>query len=361
MKSLLETILNDPERATSLALMQWDILIPQARVASLLPTLYLLLEEKGLLGSIPERPRAHLFSGWVLHNNQVQSLLYELKWLKRAFDKAEVKLLLLKGAAYISGNLPAAPGRLISDIDLLVPWEKIQLSEAILGEFGWKPGEQTPYDERYYRQWMHEIPPLGHSVRGSILDVHHTILPPTAKPKTDPKKLFAKAQEIKPGIWVLAPTDMVIHSAAHLFHEGEFDHGLRDLLDLDRLLRHFGDADDQFWSFLLSRAEELDLQRPLYYALRYVRHYFHTPVPSSIMEMTKAQKPNFLTTRLMDFCFLRAFQPEHPSCETRGSAMARFILYVRSHYLRMPMSLLLPHLIRKAWMRYFPTQPESDE
>ena len=200
MNSLLVNVLNDPEQSTRLTLKQWDILIPQARVASLLPTLYLLFEEKDLLNSIPERPRAHLFSGWVLHNNQVQALKYELKWLKRALNKAGVKLLLLKGSAYLAGNLPAAPGRLIGDIDLLVPLEKIQHCEDVLAEFGWKPGEQDPYDERYFRQWMHEIPPLGHIARGSVLDVHHTILPPTAKPKPDAKKLFNVAREISPGI-----------------------------------------------------------------------------------------------------------------------------------------------------------------
>lgn len=361
MNPLLVTVLNDPERSASLTPRQWDVLIPQARVASLLPTLYLLLEEKGLLNRVPGRPRAHMFSGWMVHNNQVQALQYELKWLQRALGKAGVKLLLLKGAAYIVGCLPAAAGRLISDIDLLAPLEKIQHCEVMLGEFGWKPGEQAPYDERYFRQWMHEIPPLSHVVRGSVLDVHHTILPPTAKPKTDPQKLFESAQEIKPGTWALAPADMVIHSAAHLFHEGEFDHGLRDLLDLDRLLRHFGGTNNQFWSDMLPRAEELDLQRPLYYALRYVRHFFRTPLPSPVLEKANAYKPGAMALQIMDFCFLRAFQPNHSSCDTRGTAIARFALYVRSHYLRMPIYLLLPHLVRKFWMRYFSTQKPSEQ
>ena len=353
MNPLLVKVLNDPHQTTQLTMNQWEILIPQARVASLLSTLYILLEEKGLLGSIPDRPRAHLFSDWLIHNSQVQTLKYELKWLKRAFGKADAKLILLKGAAYLAGNLPAERGRLIGDIDLLVPVEKIELCETVLAEFGWKPGEQDPYDERYYRQWMHEIPPLRHVNRGSILDVHHTIIPPTAKPNLDAKKLFADAQEISPGIWGLAPTDMVIHSAAHLFHEGEFDHGLRDLLDLDRLLRHFGEKETHFWAQLLPRAKELDLQRPMYYALRYVRHFFYTPIPSSVLEMTNALKPGYLTIRIMDFCFLRAFLPNHPTCCMLGSSMARFSLYVRSHYLRMPMHLLIPHLVRKAWMLYF--------
>jgi len=145
---------------------------------------------------------------------------------------------------------------------------------------------------------------------------------------------------------------MVIHSATHLFHEGEFEHALRDLLDLDRLLRYFGYTDDQFWSHLLPRAIELNLERPLYYALRYVRHFFHTPIPSPVLELADTHKPNFIAARIMDFCYLRAFLPDHTSCNTHGSDFARFVLYVRSHYLKMPIYLLLPHLIRKAWMRY---------
>lgn len=359
MNILLVKVLNDPVQCSQLKLKQWEELIAQARITSLLSTLYALCEEKGLLSGIPERPRAHLFSDWVFHHNQVQSLKYELKWLRRAFDKAGVELILLKGAAYIAGNLPAAQGRLIGDIDLLVPGDKIQRCENILAEFGWKPGKQDPYDERYFRKWMHEIPPLGHTVRGSVLDVHHTILPPTAKLKPDASKLFAAAREISPGVSVLAPTDMVIHSATHLFHEGEFERGLRDLFDLDRLLRHFGETDEQFWSQLLPRATELNLERPVYYALRYVRHFFQTPSPASVLESANAHKPNLIAARIMDFCYLRAFQPDHSSCHTRGSALARFVLYVRSHYLKMPMILLLPHLLRKAYMRRFPRHQED--
>ena len=34
---------------------------------------------------------------------------------------------------------------------------------------GWATTHHSPYDQRYYRTWMHELPPLRHAVRGSIL------------------------------------------------------------------------------------------------------------------------------------------------------------------------------------------------
>jgi len=37
------------------------------------------------------------------------------------------------------------------------------------------------------------------------------------------------------------------------------------------------------------------------------------------------------------------------------------MLYIRSHYLRMPLYLLLPHLLRKAWMRRGDGDPEETQ
>jgi hypothetical protein len=55
----------------------------------------------------------------------------------------------------------------------------------------------------------------------------------------------------------------------------------------------------------------------------------------------------------MDFLFLRAFRPDHPQCKLPYTGLALNLLYLRSHLLRMPLYLLLPHLTRKAWMRQF--------
>jgi len=38
---------------------------------------------------------------------------------------------------------------------------------------------------------------------------------------------------------------------------------------------------------------------------------------------------------------------------TRCTGPARWLLYVRGHALRMPLHLVLPHLLRKAWLRHF--------
>ena len=56
---------------------------------------------------------------------------------------------------------------------------------------------------------------------------------------------------------VLAPVDMVLHSATHLFCNEDVGNGLRDLVDLDSLLRDFA-LEPRFWPGLTARAAELD-------------------------------------------------------------------------------------------------------
>jgi hypothetical protein len=53
----------------------------------------------------------------------------------------------------------------------------------------------------------------------------------------------------------------------------------------------------------------------------------------------------------MDQLVGRALTPEHPDHPTKVTALARWLLYVRSHYLRMPLQLLIPHLLRKGFRK----------
>jgi len=237
-------------------------------------------------------------------------------------------------------------------VDILVPASSIDKVEQSLKKFGWEGGELDSYNTRYYRQWMHEIPPLGHPERGSTIDLHHTILPPTAKPNVNASLLFDELTEVQPEVFTLSPRDMVIHSATHLFHEGEFHHGLRDLWDLNRMLRDFPHRDPLFWERLVPRARELDLLDSLFHGLTYTQQVFNTPVPTAVMQQASSRVRR-LRKPLMDFLFRRAFRPDQPECRLAFTDTALSALYIRSHYLRMPLYLLIPHLVRKAWMGYF--------
>jgi hypothetical protein len=280
---------------------------------------------------------------------QQRAVRWELVQLTRDLADLEGPVILLKGAAYAAAGLPPAPGRLFSDIDLLVPRTQLDATEAALMLGGWVGSHHSEYDQRYYRRWMHELPPMMHIRRRTVLDVHHSLLPPSARLKTPPEPIIAAARPLAefPRFSVPDMLDQVLHSATHLFHEGEWEHGLRDLVDLDALLRA-GAGDSGYWDRLLGRAEQLNLGKPLFYGLRYCAHFLETPVPEGVIARCSGQ-PSAAAARLMDSLFIPAFATAHATCRVRTSGVASLALYVRSHWLRMPLHLLLPHLAYKAW------------
>lgn len=348
---LLIAVLREPARMGALALPDWDLLLRQALAANLTASLYCLADEHALLASMPAQPRRHLEWAGTLARRHADGVRWEVARIGAALAPLGVPLILLKGAAYAMAGLPPARGRLFSDIDLLLPKHNIPEAEAALMLGGWMSNHHDAYDQRYYRQWMHEIPPLQHVQRGSVIDVHHAILPLTAALRPDPDKLRGAAVALpgQPGVQVLAPADMVLHSATHLFHDGEFDKGLRDLLDLHRLLCHFG-ASEAFWAALAPRAFELELARPLFYALRYAARLLGTPVPAAVTAALAAAGPGKLQLALMDALLLRALLPLHASCATALTPLAHGLLYIRGNWLRMPPLMLARHLFHKAFI-----------
>lgn len=328
----------------------WDLVVRQAASAGLLGRLGALAEQHGVRAAVPAAVWRHMEAMLTIAAQQQRAVRWELVQLTQVLADLDGPVLLLKGAAYAAAGLPPAAGRLFADIDLLVPRAQLDAAEAALMLGGWIGSHHSEYDRRYYRQWMHELPPMMHIRRRTVLDVHHSLLPPTARIKTPAEPVIEAARPLQefPRFCVPDPLDQVLHSAAHLFHEGEWEHGLRDLVDLDALLRA-GAADGGYWRRLLARAGQLNLGRPLFYGLRYCRRLLATPVPDEALAQCPG-RPSAPAARLMDALFVPALATAHHSCRVAGSGPAAFALYVRSHWLRMPLHLLLPHLAHKAWI-----------
>lgn len=338
----------------------WDLVVRQAASAGLLARLAALARGAGVEADLPVQVWRHMQAALMMAEQQQRAVRWELTELSRSLAALDGPVLLLKGAAYAAADLAPGQGRLFGDIDLMVPKAQIDQAEAALMLDGWATSHQDTYDQRYYRQWMHELPPMTHLRRRTVLDVHHNILPETARIQTQPAQIIARARPLPsfPRFSIPDPLDLILHSATHLFHEGEWQHGLRDLVDLHALLAQFS-GQPGFWDDLLARAEELGLGRPLFYGLRYCEQLMQVSIPAGLLDRCPG-RPAGWTAVAMDALFLRAFATAHPSCRRRLSSFAEFALFVRSHWLRMPVHLLAPHLARKFWRaqveRFFPPE-----
>ncbi|HLX30547.1 MAG TPA: nucleotidyltransferase family protein [Casimicrobiaceae bacterium] len=348
MREVLIDALRDPSRVPHDTI-AWEALIRRGREAGLLGTLAWRLSERGLLDAVPAAPRAHLRAALVVCRAQEAAVHREVREIVRALRGIGAPIVLLKGAAYLLAELPPAQGRVFSDVDILVPKGALPDVESALMLAGFATTHHHPYDQRYYRRWMHELPPMQHVKRLTVLDVHHTIVPATGRVRLDASNLFRASVALTQHaeLQVLAPADMVLHSATHLFQNEDLTHGLRDLVDIHALLTHFG-ARPRFFAELASRAEELDVMRPLFYALRFASRLFDMDVPREVVDAVSRHGPRPPLSRAMDMLLGAALMPDAARASTR---LARQALYVRGHWLRMPVPLLAWHLTVKAFRR----------
>lgn len=350
----------NPEQAKRWTVHEWERLFQLAQSGRLLGTLAFFLRDRELLDFVPEKGRWLLQSAEVKAERGRRQILWEAECLRRALqgkrfsdssEETQIPLVLLKGAAYQIADLPWGKGRISVDADVLAPFSALPQVEAALILAGWIPEKKSEYDEHFYRDWMHEIPPMVHLDRNTVLDVHHTILPRTGRLTVDASLLFEEIVPIRDNLYVLSPRDMLLHSAVHLFQDGELDNSSRDLLDLAAMFRYFPEKDPDFWEKLLERTRQLKLKRPLYYAAMFCRELLGTDFPDSFWKEAQKFRGSFLSRSLMRWLVPLTIEPELSGEETKKAVLARFCLYVRSHFLRMPLRILIPHLWAKLRQR----------
>ena len=332
-------------------LADWEDTVRLARQARLLGFIaHRLLERVDLWEAVPKQVRGHLQSAIHYSAHRVQAVQMELAELEQALPPG-MQVALLKGAAYLAQSMSFARGRVPNDVDLLVRRSVLETAESALLAAGWKSEVSDAYDQRYYREWSHELPPMRFPGHALEVDLHHTIAPITGRARADDDLLFANPLPLAHSrYFVLAPQDQIIHAAIHLFQDSDLGGRLRDLVDIDGLIRHHL-ADEAGWPVLRDRAERHGACPALWYALHYCRSWLGTPVPGSF----RLKAPPAWARAAMDWVFPRccpARIPDRPPgvAERLAGSLGR----IRYHYLRMPPALLARHLCHKVWLTVRP-------
>ena len=316
---LLARGLADPASIVGLDADGWTALLAMARAEQLIGTLAMRLD--GL--PMPDAVAAILADARAAAEQGRRAALWEAEMARRALAALDCPVVLLKGTAFVAAGLAAGQGRSIGDLDILVPRASIDAVEAALIAAGWEWVKPDPYDDAYYRRWMHELPPLIHRERDRMIDVHHTILPLTARIAPDAAALIASSVELENGLRTLSPNGMLIHAAAHLFADGDLAGGLRNLWDIRCLVDEFGTDG------LEAEAERHGLSREVARSLRLVDVLFGDG-----------------RVRGLDRLYIRRITARDGWGRPTRS-LTRLAFYVRSHWLRMPPAMLARHLWTK--------------
>ncbi|RYG88988.1 MAG: hypothetical protein EON59_02545 [Alphaproteobacteria bacterium] len=319
---LLAQALRDPATTAGLSASEWTALFAVARAEQLIGTLATRIH-----GLPMPQDAARIVRDAIASAEQGRTAaLWEAEMARRVLGGMPV--VLLKGTAFVAAGLQAGKGRSIGDLDILVPRERIEEAEARLLAAGWEWVKPDPYDDAYYRKWMHELPPLIHRDRDRMIDVHHTILPLTARITPDAQALLADSMPLENGLRVLNPNDMLCHAAAHLFADGDLAGGMRNIWDIHCLIEAFGVEG------LEARAAHHGLAGEMTRAVRLAQALYGPPLLAGT------------AGGWGDRLYLRRLTARD-SWGRPTRKLTRLAFYLRSHWLRMPPAMLARHLWTK--------------
>jgi len=301
-------------------------------------------------GKVEGKTLSVMTNGFCRADFDHQMLKFEMNRVERALLGSGIKPVLLKGAAYVAGERQAGKGRRVSDIDILVREDDLAEVEKLLKNAEWEFDQATSneYDQRYYRQYMHELPPLRHMRRQTVVDVHHHLLPKTSRININIDPFFEESKIVKGEIFnIFNELDMFIHSSVHTFVDGTFDTPVRSLIELQYLLSDVSvDLNDK----LLSRIHEVRADMPTALAFWMLARVFDNERAKLLYDQC-----GYKTSSIARWAFVKRFE------EPGEAKLAKLALYIRSHYLRMPLLQLLGHfavkLFRRAKHRVSPSKP----
>src|SRR5688572_7411867 len=120
VRRLLTALLRSPDVAATLPVRELDLGLRLARRVRLLGRIAERLQRRGLLAELPPAAREQLESALVVVDARARAARWELDRLLRALtSERAMRVVALKGSAYLLAGLPNAAGRTFADVDLL--------------------------------------------------------------------------------------------------------------------------------------------------------------------------------------------------------------------------------------------------
>ncbi|GAB2698506.1 nucleotidyltransferase family protein [Aliiglaciecola aliphaticivorans] len=345
-KTLYELLLT-PKLGLALSTKEWQSVIFILRESKLLASLYYVAKREGCYQDYPDFAKRHLFSAQVYAKRQAQQICFEAVEFRLLLEQVGITAVFLKGAAYTLRKSLNSYGRVCSDIDVLVNKKDLNIAEAHLKQNRWQSEELSDYDEKYYRDWAHEVPPLIHVNRATVVDMHHNLYPPISGRATNISQFISSRQKTQSGCFVLDPATTVMHSIIHMFANEDSSSWMRDLFDIMLLIEEFGD--DQFWGSLVDLSNKTDFNFEFVSCLKALQLYSNKPLPDVANTCLENYKFNKVELWILHQGILPAICPEHDLLLTPKIRWAKKLVYFRGHWIKMPFYVLIKHFAFKSF------------
>ncbi len=163
-------------------------------------------------------------------------------------ESAGCPTILLKGAALGKAIYPSFSLRPMGDLDLLLRKTEVERGWQALRDAGWSLELE---EGRADYGGHHHLPPLVDPVRaGSVVELHHALVPPRAPFDLDEDALWSEASSLAVGsatAWVPSSRWLLLHLCLHFGWSNQLRRGLgRAVRDVSTLLQAKPPDDETF-------------------------------------------------------------------------------------------------------------------
>jgi hypothetical protein len=266
----------------SLSATEWDALAREASRGGVAPLAFWMLSTAGKISALPQSARDALRQSYAATWKHNREIFDELETLAGEFQRADISLVLLKGACFALTIYPDPGTRPMGDLDLLVPVAKWEQAAGIAKTCG--------YAEAYPEAAPGLSELLNHDVclkkKTVTLEIHRSLLADKTFKYAVPVDWFwTQTQPLNdarfPAVLILSPAAQLLYAAAHaMLQHGGKNAALRWFVDMERLIRlHKKELD---WAALLAQAKVFEWGSALAAALEQTQAHFNTPIPENI-------------------------------------------------------------------------------
>jgi hypothetical protein len=215
---------------------------------------------------------------------------FECQRLLDALHGASIPVILLKGLALSETIYPDPALRLSGDMDILVPQAAVEQAERILQDLRYVVAEKNPPPDLYRPGYFHHLAPYYQPEHEVQVDVHWDLAPPKFAFLVDVEGLWRRAttsQIAERTVQMLAPEDLLLHLVLHLSAMEFFQTGMRHLVDLAEVVRHFEAQFD--WEEVVARAASWQAGRYAYLVLRVMQELLDVSLPETALQRLRPE------------------------------------------------------------------------
>lgn len=192
----------------------WESLVELASRHLVTPTLYRAFVNKSLLADLPDEVRHYFSAIHSLNSERNRRIVDQTREIAAALNDAGMEPVALKGVAHLLAGLYADSGvRVIGDIDLLVPSDRLEAAVGALARLGYRQA-----DLDFCFAGHHHHPPLVRRGDAASVELHTEPVPQRFADILSAERVMRDAcQAMVDGCVMRLPSlrDQIVHHIVH--------------------------------------------------------------------------------------------------------------------------------------------------